>query len=128
MDGGTSREGGGARLTEEEVRRRPHGRLAQAKVASNYVDSNVAKWRAEQDGCQDGIILDHTGLNVAEFSVSNIICLFDDTIVSPHPSSGALNGITKQTIHTVAYELYGLPTTDQSIPVRRVSDARLIIY
>lgn len=120
-------EGITVRLTEDDIRRRPPGPLAQAKVSSNYVDSNVAKSRAIKAGCEDGLILDHTGHNIAELSVSNVIGLFGDTLISPDASSGALNGITKRTLMETAYEMYGFKTTDEPIPVRRLAGMRMMI-
>lgn len=120
-------EGLTVRLTESDLRRRPPGPLAQAKVSSNYVDSNVAKCRAREAGCDDALILDYRGENIAELSVSNIIGLFGDQLVSPDASSGALNGITKQTVQAIATELHGVPSVEEPIGVLRLRKARMLM-
>ncbi len=115
------------RLTELDVRRRPPGKLARAKVSANYLDSNVAKHRALKAGCKDALLLDYTGDHLAELSVSNVIGLFDMTLISPDASSGALDGITKQTTQTIAYEVHGYPTTEQPISLKMLKDMRMMI-
>ena len=121
------RHGMTVRLTEPDIRRGIPSKLTQAKVSGNYAASNVAKFRAQQAGADDALMLDHTGNNVAELSVANFLALFDDTLITPNGSSGALNGITKQTVMAMAEELYGSKTNHDPIPVTLLRHARMMI-
>ena len=115
------------RLTEPDIRRGFPSKLTQAKVSGNYAASNVAKYRALQAGADDAMILDWTGKRVAELSVANVLMLFDDVLITPNGSGGALNGITMQTVMTMAEELYGCKTAHDPIPVPLLRHPRMML-
>lgn len=118
------REGLRVRICEPDVRRNPPGRIAQAKASANYLGSNIAKHRALQAGCDDGILLDWTSDYVSELSVSNLVLLEDNRLVTPHAASGPLNGITKQTIATLAQDFLNLPMVEEAVSVERLGRMR----
>ncbi|GEM_PF-3395203 len=112
-------------ITDPDIYRGPLTRFSRAKVSINYLRSNVVKCLAEEGGYDDGLMLDECGY-VSELSVSNLIVLEKDGLVTPHAASSALNGITKRSIGTIAHEVHGLPLREQAITVEHLSDARAI--
>lgn len=115
------------RLTEPDLRRGYPSKLNLAKVSGNYALGNVAKFRAMQHGADDALLLDWRGGNISELSVANVLVLFGDTLVSPNRDSGALDGITKQTLQTMAHELYSCQTAEAFIPITSLKRARMMI-
>jgi branched-chain amino acid aminotransferase len=104
----------------EDAHRRYPTRLTLAKTSPNYGDSNVAKFLAMEVGCDDGILLDHTFERIAELSVSNLILVEDHRLITPFRESAPLNGITKQTVGTLAAERYGFPLMEEPVPLTRL--------
>lgn len=105
------------RISEPDIRRKPPGRIARAKASANYLESNLCKHRALQAGCDDGLLLDHTGECIAEASVSNLVLVYDDYLVTPWTDSAPLPGITLRTIRTIAEELKEWPTLEEPVPI-----------
>ena len=69
----------------------------QAKSASNYGNSLLARMEALDNGYNEAIMLNTHG-NVAESSVENIFVIKDGMIKTPPTSSGGLSGITRASI------------------------------
>ena len=75
-----------------------------AKAAGNYLNSQLVKIEAVQDGFDEGIALDHYGF-VSEGSGENIFMVRNGVIYTPPSSSSILPGITRHCVFTLAREL-----------------------
>jgi branched-chain amino acid aminotransferase len=69
----------------------------QAKCASNYANSGLAKMEAIAGGYDEAIMLNSSGM-VAEGPGENIFRVKDDILSTPPASSGILRGITRDTV------------------------------
>lgn len=69
----------------------------------NYLNNILAKIEGQQAGAQEVIMLNPQGL-VAECSGDNIFFIRDQVLITPKLSSGALNGITRNTVLEIARE------------------------
>jgi branched-chain amino acid aminotransferase len=67
----------------------------------NYLNNILAKIEGQQAGAQEVIMLNPQGL-VAECSGDNIFIIRDEALITPELSSGALNGITRNTVLEIA--------------------------
>jgi branched-chain amino acid aminotransferase len=86
--------------------------MCKAKANGNYMNSMLALREALQDGYDEAMLLDAEGF-VAEGSGENIFIIRDGIIYTPDLTS-ALDGITRQTIFTLATEL-GLKIIEKRI-------------
>ncbi len=86
-----------------------------AKAAGNYLNSQLIKMEAVENGFTEGIALDVFG-NVAEGSGENIFMVKDGVLITPSLSSSVLPGITRACILTLAHEL-GIPV--QEVVIQR---------
>ncbi len=77
--------------------------MCKAKANGNYMNSMLALQEALTDGYDEALLLDVDGF-VAEGSGENIFIIRNDTIYTPELTS-ALEGITRDTIFTLAAEL-----------------------
>lgn len=115
----------GAYLGEEALRRgirakvssftRSHinAAMAKGKVVGNYVNSILAKREVKAAGYDEAILLDAQGY-VAEASGENLFMVRHGEIRTPPSSSGILEGITRDTVITLAREM-GLPVRETLI-------------
>ncbi len=78
--------------------------MCGAKAVCNYANSILANQEATHDGYDEALLLDPQGY-VSEGSGENIFLVVDGVLHTPDLSSGALNGITRDTIFTFAREL-----------------------
>ncbi len=76
----------------------------QAKATSNYMNSILIRNEAKAKGDSDGIALDMQGY-VSEASTSNIFLVKDGVVYTPDLSSSVLNGLTRQSVITIAKNL-----------------------
>lgn len=76
----------------------------QAKAIGNYMNSWLIREEAYRKGDHDGIALDMQGY-VSEVSTANIFIVKDGVIITPDMSSSILNGITRQSVITIAKDL-----------------------
>lgn len=74
-----------------------------AKATANYANSALARVEALKAGFDEAIMLDANGF-VVEASAENIFIVKDSTLITPPLTSGALNGITRDSIITLANE------------------------
>ena len=72
-----------------------------AKATANYANSALARMEAIKAGFDEAIMLNSDG-NVIEASGENIFIIKDNILITPPTSSGALKGITRDTILTLA--------------------------
>jgi branched-chain amino acid aminotransferase len=77
---------------------------SMAKVAGNYVNSQLMKIEAIQDEFDEAIALDSYGF-VSEGSGENIFMIRNGVIFTPPTSSAILAGITRHTIFRLAREM-----------------------
>lgn len=71
--------------------------MTKAKSVSNYTNSILANREATDNGFDEAILLDPAGY-ISEGSGENIFMIQGGVIYTPDLSSGALNGITRDTI------------------------------
>jgi len=92
----------------------PNTLPAMAKVAANYMNSQLMKMEAMQGGYAEAIALDRDG-SVSEGSGENIFLVKNGIILTPPLASSVLPGITRDTVITLARRL-GLTVRDEKIP------------
>ncbi len=114
--------------------------------SANYLNNILARIEAKQAGADEAILLNGDGF-LAEGSVSNLFFVKDQTLFTPSPAAGILNGITRQVVLEIA-RAEGIPveedllrpaalrsadeafltnTTYEVMPVRRVDERRYSI-
>jgi branched-chain amino acid aminotransferase len=95
----------GVRLKTSSWTRHDHNIMPPAaKTTGNYVNSSLAKVEALRAGYDEAIMLAGNGL-VAECSGENVFVSRHDKLITPPLSAGALEGITQQTVLTLARDL-----------------------
>lgn len=77
---------------------------SRAKIAANYANSILAKTEAQRLGFSEAILLNVDGM-VTEGSGENIFMISDGKITTPPISSGALPGITRDSLMAIAKKL-----------------------
>ena len=103
----------GIRLQWADWRRpSPDSAPGKAKAGGLYIISTLSKNKAEHEGFQDAIMLDHNG-NVAECASANIFIVKNGCIQTPVPHN-FLNGITRLTVIDIAHNL-GIPCIEKDI-------------
>ena len=85
-----------------------------AKAAANYMNAQLIKMEAAEQGYAEGIALDARGY-VSEGSGENIFIVRDGKITTPPLAASVLPGITRETIMTLADEL-GYDVAEQDVP------------
>jgi branched-chain amino acid aminotransferase len=93
----------GVRLKTSSWTRHDHNIMPPAsKTTGNYANSTLAKMEAIRAGYDEALMLNGAGL-VAECSGENIfVGVDDDLLVTPPTTSGALSGITQDTVMAIA--------------------------
>ncbi len=85
-----------------------------AKAGGNYLNSVLATQECKRNGYDEAIMLDSNG-NVSEAPGENIFIVRNKKIFTPSLSSGVLEGITRDTVITIAREL-GYEVIERDIP------------
>lgn len=85
-----------------------------AKAGANYMNSQLVKMEALENGYDEGIMLDYQGM-VSEGSGENIFIVKDNIIYTPSMSSSLLKGITRDSIIQLAIKM-GLEVREEQIP------------
>jgi branched-chain amino acid aminotransferase len=75
-----------------------------AKGTGMYINSSMAKIEALKSGYDEAILLSPQGY-VSECTGENIFIVRDRTIITPPVSAGALQGITQDSVRTIAADL-----------------------
>lgn len=91
----------------------------KAKTSGSYLTANMSKQQAFQQGYDDALIIDYRGF-VAECTVSNIFFVKEGKLYTPLPDC-FLNGITKQTIETIAKD-NDICVIEKHIPLEDISN------
>jgi len=87
---------------------------ARAKITGAYINSALAKTDAILSGYDEALVLTATG-HISEGSAENFFMMRNGKLITPPVTSNILEGITRDTIMTLAYEEMGLKTTERNI-------------
>jgi branched-chain amino acid aminotransferase len=87
---------------------------AMAKATANYANSGLIKMQATVDGYDEGIALDESGV-LSEGSGQNLFVVRDNVIYTPSLACSVLQGITRDTVVTLAKDL-GFEVREQALP------------
>jgi branched-chain amino acid aminotransferase len=98
--------------TSSYTRHHINSTMCQAKACGNYINSILALQEAIASGAEEALLLDANGY-VMEGSGENVFVVKNGEILTPDITS-ALDGITRQTIMTLAEEL-GYPVKEKRI-------------
>lgn len=111
----------GIRLGHAEWRRpSPQSAPTAAKAGSLYTIGTLSKHKAEAEGFDDALMLDHRGA-VAEATGANIFFVMDGALHTPEPD-GFLNGITRQTVMALARQQQ-IPVVERMIAPEEIARA-----
>ena len=95
----------GVRMKISSWTRLDHNMLPPAaKTVANYANSSLAKVEALKAGYDEAILLNAQGL-VSECTGENLFVVRNGTIITPPLAAGALEGITQQSVSTIARDL-----------------------
>ena len=95
----------GVRMKVSSWTRHDHNTMPPAsKTTGNYVNSSLATVEARNAGYDEAIMLAPNGL-IAECTGENIFAVRNNIIITPPLSAGALEGITKSSVMTIARNL-----------------------
>ena len=75
----------------------------KSKAAANYSNAALARVEALKQGYDEAIMLNYDG-KIAEGSAENIFILNDPQIITPPPTAGVLEGITRDSIIRIIKE------------------------
>ncbi len=104
----------GVRMKVSSWRRMdPNINPVAAKGTGIYINSSLAKVEAVQSGYDEAILLNTQGF-VAECTGENLFIVKNGTLITPPLSSGALAGITRDSIMTIARDL-GYPVKEEQL-------------
>jgi branched-chain amino acid aminotransferase len=87
---------------------------ARSKITGAYVNSALSKTDAVLGGYDEALVLCESG-HVSEGSAENFFMVRDGTLITPSVTSNILEGITRETIMTLAREEMGMETVERSI-------------
>ena len=94
--------------------RRPAPDVLDPRVKSlNYLNSVLAKREARLRGADEALILNSAGM-VAEAAVANVFVFRRGKLLTPPPTDGALEGVTRGSVLELAAEL-GIPADERSL-------------
>jgi len=107
------------------VKNDSHPSMYLAKANGNYINSMLALDEAMSKGYDEALLLDSKG-NVAEGSGENIFMIKDGALYTP-TLVASLNGITRNTIMTLAEEL-GYDVVETIIKIEELYDADEVFF
>ncbi|HHJ35471.1 MAG TPA: branched-chain amino acid transaminase [Gammaproteobacteria bacterium] len=102
-----------------------HPSMYLAKANGNYINSMLALDEAMSKGYDEALLLDSKG-NVAEGSGENIFMINDGVLYTPELTA-SLNGITRNTIMTLARET-GHDVVETTIKIEQLYDADEVFF
>ncbi len=97
-----------------------------AKCGANYMNSQLAKLEAIDNGFDEAIMLDYNG-HVSEGSGENIFLVEGEKLFTPSMSSSNLKGITRDSIMTIARDL-GYEVVEEVISRERLYIANEVFF
>jgi branched-chain amino acid aminotransferase len=87
---------------------------ARAKITGAYINSAFAKTDAVLSGYDEALVLTATG-HISEGSAENFFMVRHGKLITPPVTSNILEGITRDTVMTLAWEEMGLKTSERNI-------------
>jgi branched-chain amino acid aminotransferase len=102
-----------------------HPSMYLAKANGNYINSMLALDEAMSKGYDEALLLDSKG-NVAEGSGENIFMIKEGVLYTP-TLTASLNGITRNTIITLAKEL-GYEVVETTMKIEELYDADEVFF
>ncbi len=99
---------------------------ALAKCGANYMNSQLAKLEAIDNGFDEAIMLDYEG-HVSEGSGENIFLVEGEKLFTPAMSSSNLKGITRDSVMTIARDL-GYEVVEEVISRERLYSANEVFF
>ncbi|TDD75664.1 branched-chain amino acid transaminase [Actinomadura darangshiensis] len=106
--------GDGVTAKISSFRRMSHESLPPAaKATGQYLNAMLAQGEARAAGCDEAILLNGDG-HVSDGWAHNVFAVRDGVLMTPPPSSGALPGITRDSMITLAAEA-GIPVQEQTM-------------
>jgi len=99
---------------------------ALAKCGANYMNSQLAKLEAIDNGFDEAIMLDYEG-HVSEGSGENIFIVEGEKLFTPAMSSSNLKGITRDSIMAIANDL-GYEVVEEVISRERLYSANEVFF
>ncbi|MDF5893923.1 branched-chain amino acid transaminase [Pseudomonas syringae pv. syringae] len=87
---------------------------SRAKITGSYANSALAMESAQRNGFDDALMLNIHG-NLAESTTSNVFVVKDGCLITPPLSAHILEGITRDSIMTLARETLGLSVVERDI-------------
>lgn len=102
------------------ARPQPNTMPCQAKSSAAYLIGTMAKQEANQNNCDDALMLAHDG-SVAEASAANLFFVKNGTLFTPPPSC-FLNGITRQAILILASQ-HGIEVVEKKFDLEELIQA-----
>ena len=99
---------------------------ALAKCGANYMNSQLAKLEAIDNGFDEAIMLDYEG-HVSEGSGENIFLVEGEKLFTPAMSSSNLKGITRDSVMTIARDL-GYEVVEEVISRERLYAANEVFF
>ena len=99
---------------------------ALAKCGANYMNSQLAKLEAIDNGYDEAIMLDYEG-HVSEGSGENIFLVEGKKLFTPAMSSSNLKGITRDSVMTIARDL-GYEVVEEVISRERLYSADEVFF
>jgi branched-chain amino acid aminotransferase len=99
---------------------------ALAKCGANYMNSQLAKLEAIDNGYDEAIMLDYEG-HVSEGSGENIFLVEGEKLFTPAMSSSNLKGITRDSVMTIARDL-GYEVVEEVISRERLYAANEVFF
>lgn len=97
----------------------PNSMPSTSKAGGNYMNSQLVKMEAVENGYAEGICLDTYG-NIAEGSGENVFVVTNGELLTPPSASSLLPGITRDSVMTLAREL--------GLTVREANISRAMVY
>lgn len=109
----TEKAARGLELVTVSVRRPASDALDPRVKSLNYLNSVLAKLEARRRDADEALILNASG-HVAEAAVANVFSVRGGSLLTPPPTDGALEGITRDSVLRLAGEL-GIPAREQTL-------------
>ncbi len=85
-----------------------------AKAGGNYLNSQLSKIEARQNGYHEAIALDSFGF-VSEGAGENLFVVHDGALITSPIAAGILHGITRRSVIQIARDM-GLEVREQNLP------------
>jgi branched-chain amino acid aminotransferase len=110
---GGGEERGARLMVSSWARLDPRTMPMHAKATANYANSALARVEAIKAGFDEAVMLNLSGM-VVEASAENIFIVKDGSLATPPASSGALSGITRESVIAIAKD-NGIPCEERNI-------------